>query len=175
VKIQQRRRLSWPQGAANHRRTDSKQAHCPQRFTTCRLTCLPSRLALAGSYPKMPEVRSNWLTKGGQVVHGGIHTPSLEAGKIAPPAVENCGDRLVAGPKERFPRANGIDLRLRRIACDEGGQLRLLGKEQHGVRTWMFNFALVVEYRSTSPTGISSGWSVRSGLHPRSRHAQSRA
>src|SRR5438105_12169909 len=53
-------------GAANHRRTDSKQAHCRQRFTTCRLTCLPSRLALAGSYPRVPEVRSNWLTKGGR-------------------------------------------------------------------------------------------------------------
>src|ERR1700675_3379029 len=65
VKIHERRR-SWPQGVANHGRIDSKQAHCPQRFTTCRLTCLPKRLALAGSYPKMPEVRSNWLTKGGR-------------------------------------------------------------------------------------------------------------
>src|SRR5580693_3800676 len=36
------------------------QAHCPHRFTTCRLTCLPSRLELAGSYPR------GWLTKGGR-------------------------------------------------------------------------------------------------------------
>ena len=28
------------EGAANDRRIDSKLAHCPQRFTTCRLTCL---------------------------------------------------------------------------------------------------------------------------------------
>ena len=54
-------------GAANHGRTDSNLAHCPQRFTTCRLTCLPSRLALAGSYPRVPEGRSNWLTKGALV------------------------------------------------------------------------------------------------------------
>src|SRR5450631_1238290 len=46
------------QGAANHRRTDSNLAHCPQRVTTCRLTCLPSRLTLAGSYPRVPEFRS---------------------------------------------------------------------------------------------------------------------
>ena len=42
------------------------QAHCPHLFTNSRPTCLPSRLALAGSYPKVPEVRSNWLTKGGR-------------------------------------------------------------------------------------------------------------
>jgi hypothetical protein len=54
------------EGAASHRRTDSNLAHCPHRFTTCRLTCLPSRLALAGSYPRVPEGRSNWLTKGGR-------------------------------------------------------------------------------------------------------------
>src|SRR5205807_10219212 len=81
-----------------------------------------------------------------QVVQGRIHTPSLEAGKIAPPAVENCGDRLVAIPtRERWPLANGIDLRLRRIACDERGQLRLLGKEEHRVRAWMLDLALVVD------------------------------
>src|ERR1700676_282998 len=54
------------QGVANHGRIDSTQAHCPQRFTTCRLTCRPSRLALAESYPRVPEGRSNWLTKGGR-------------------------------------------------------------------------------------------------------------
>jgi len=67
VKIQEGRRASWPRASQTMCRIDSKQAHCPQRFTTCRLTCLPSRLALAGSYPRVPEVRSNWLTKGGLV------------------------------------------------------------------------------------------------------------
>src|SRR2546423_1304891 len=67
VKMQEGRRASWPRASQTMCRIDSKQAHCPQRFTTCRLTCLPSRLALAGSYPRVPEVRSNWLTKGGLV------------------------------------------------------------------------------------------------------------
>jgi len=35
--------------AANQRRTDSILAHCPQRFTSCRLTCLPRTVALAAS------------------------------------------------------------------------------------------------------------------------------
>src|SRR2546421_11702189 len=66
VKIQEGRRASWPRAPQTMGQIDSKQAHCPQRFTTCRLTCRPSRLALAGSYPKVPEVRSDWLTKGGR-------------------------------------------------------------------------------------------------------------
>src|SRR5579863_3082974 len=66
VKIHERRRASWPGALQNMVGLTGSQAHCHQRFTTCRLTCLPSRLALAGSYPKVPEVRSNWLTKGGR-------------------------------------------------------------------------------------------------------------
>src|SRR5450631_704828 len=66
VKIHEGRRTSWPRASQTMDRIDSKQAHCPHRFTTCRLTCLPSRLALAGSYPRVPEVSSNWLTKGGR-------------------------------------------------------------------------------------------------------------
>src|SRR5713101_2153545 len=65
VKIHERRRASWPGALQNMVGLTGSQAHCPQRFTTCRLTCLPSTLALAGSYPKVPEVSSNWLTKWG--------------------------------------------------------------------------------------------------------------
>src|SRR5579863_1103830 len=68
VKIHERRRASWPGALQNMVGLTGSQAHCHQRFTTCRLTCLPKRLALAGSYPKVPEVRSNWLTKGGALV-----------------------------------------------------------------------------------------------------------
>src|ERR1700757_500586 len=42
----------------------SNRVHRPQRFTSCRLTALPSSVALAGSYPKVPEGRSSWLTNG---------------------------------------------------------------------------------------------------------------
>src|SRR5207248_6638128 len=43
-----------------------RRVQSPQRFTTCRLTPLPSSVALAGSYPRVPDVRPNWLTKGGR-------------------------------------------------------------------------------------------------------------
>src|SRR6266478_1441574 len=66
VKIQEGRRASWPRASQTMGRTDSNEAHCPHRFTTCRLTCLPSRLALAGSYPRVPVGRSNRLTKEGR-------------------------------------------------------------------------------------------------------------
>src|SRR6266404_7704882 len=77
VKIHERSRASWPRASQTMGRIDSTQAHCPQRFTTCRLTCLPSRLALAGSYPKVPEVRSNWLTKGGALIES-VVDPEIE-------------------------------------------------------------------------------------------------
>ncbi len=84
VKIQEGRRASWPRASQTMGRIDSTQAHCPHRFTTCRLTCLPSRLALAGSYPKVPEVRSNWLTKGGALIES-VVDPEIEL-RIGEPA-----------------------------------------------------------------------------------------
>ena len=82
------------EGAANHRRTDSNLAYCPQRLTTCSLTCLPSKLALAGSYLMVPVGRRNWLTKG--VLVESVVYPEIELRVCVPAGVEFAPTAAVA-------------------------------------------------------------------------------
>ena len=110
------------QGVANHRRTDLKQAHCPQRITTCRLTCLPSRLALAGSYPRVPEGRSNRLTRGGALVECVVY-PKIEL-RIGAPA-RTAVDR-VAEIENVLPSIRGTDHAEAHIVFHFGALLQLL-------------------------------------------------
>ncbi len=70
VKIHEGRR-SRPRAPRTMGRIDSTRAHCPQRFTTCRLTCRPSRPALAGSQPNCargkvyaPHLGNQWQQTG---------------------------------------------------------------------------------------------------------------
>ena len=59
------------------------------------------------------------------IIQGDIHAACLDTGEVAIPNVENCVDRLVATLTKRRSVANGIDLRLGRIARDQGGKFIL--------------------------------------------------
>ena len=74
------------EGAANDRRTDSNLAYCPQRLTICSLTYVPSRLALAGAYPRVPVGSRNWLAKG--VLVESVVYPEIELRTCVPAGVE---------------------------------------------------------------------------------------
>src|SRR6185295_6346623 len=81
-----------------------------------------------------------------KIIHRHVHAPSLEAGNIAKPAVYDYRDRLVAILSiDRWFLAHGIDLRLRRVARDQRGQLRLLGEEEVRVGVRGLDLAPVVD------------------------------
>ena len=65
------------QGVANHRRIDSKLAHSPHRFTTCRLTCLPSRLAFGRVVPQGARSQVKLVDEGGALVES-VVCPEIE-------------------------------------------------------------------------------------------------
>jgi hypothetical protein len=62
------------QGVANHRRIDSKLAHSPHLFTTCRLTCLPSRGRLV---PQGARSQVKLVDEGGALVES-VVCPEIE-------------------------------------------------------------------------------------------------
>ena len=105
-------------GAANHGRSGSKQAHCPHRFTTCRLTCLPSTVALAGVVAHGAREQVKLVDEGRALVES-VVDPEIELriGEPAQPAVDLVTDVEISGrpgidissrDRARIPVATGV-------------------------------------------------------------------
>ena len=86
MKIQERRRASWPGAPRTIVVTDSKpKLTAPIRFTTCRLTCLPSRLAWPGRTPECPSAQVKLVDEGRRVGQERVVDPEIGLG-IGEPA-----------------------------------------------------------------------------------------
>src|SRR5262249_9768090 len=77
------------------------------------------------------------------VIQGEIYAACSDAGEVSKPVVNNGGDRLAAIANLRG--ADSVDLRRRRVARDQGGEVRLLCEKDFCGGNWRVNPPLVVD------------------------------